>query len=153
MSSRVSRRIQVQRNAELLAEPFPFQEQEDEAVRAIQQHTRPTDYVVSEEPMQVFRAGRRMPPLLCDMSAARLQTKYLTAPQAIAASHPARMVIFWGDELANLRGYRDWVRANFRLVGELNGPRGWIKEIYVRADEPRARPSYRPEALDGLPIC
>jgi hypothetical protein len=48
------------------------------------------------------------------------------------------MVLFWGDELANLPGYRDWVRAHFRLVGELNDPRGWLKEIYVRADEPDA---------------
>ncbi len=122
----------LQRHAELLSETFPLGEQEDEAIRAIHRYTHATDYVVSDEQMQVFRAGRRMPPPLCDTSSARIKSGYLTDAQAVAASRPARMVIFWANRLVHLPGYREWVRSHFRLVQKFSDPRGWLKEIYVR---------------------
>ncbi len=128
----------LQRDAGLLDEPFPFQAQEETAIAAIRRHARAGDYVVSDEPIQVFRAGRLMPPWLCDLSATRIQSGNLSAGQAIAATRPARMVIFWADRLDRLPGYREWVRARYRLVRTLDDPRGRLKEIYVR-DGPSAR--------------
>lgn len=124
--------LSVQRNLQTLSEATPDQAQEQEAITLIQQYTQPTDYVVSDQAMQVFRAGRRVPPPMCDTSHARIRSRYLTDAQAIEDSKDARVIIFWTNRLAQLSQYRQWTKAHYRLVKRFDAPRGIIKELYVR---------------------
>jgi 4-amino-4-deoxy-L-arabinose transferase-like glycosyltransferase len=80
----------------------------------IQSNTRPDDFVVSDQQMQVFRAGRGMPPGLCDTSFVRIRTGYLTDDEAIRASADAKIVVFWTGRLNMLRKYDKWVQAKFK---------------------------------------
>ncbi len=103
---------------------------EIEAVRLIQEHSQPTDLVVSDQQMQVFRAGRHVPPQLCDTSFVRIKSGYLTDDDAIRASENAQMIIFWTGRLAALPRYATWVESHYRLLPFSEGSDE--RKIYVR---------------------
>jgi hypothetical protein len=107
-----------------------YAERDWEAIELIQEHTQPLDFVVSDEQMQVFRAGRHVPPELCDTSNIRIKSGYLTDEEAIKASKDARVIILWTSRLARLSLYTNWVEANYRLVRTWDEPsyRFFVKE-------------------------
>jgi 4-amino-4-deoxy-L-arabinose transferase-like glycosyltransferase len=115
------------RDLPIFSRGIPSPRWEQDAMRLIEKHTQPTDFVVSDQQMQVFRAGRQTPPQLCDTSFVRIQSGYLTDKEAIAASENARMIIFWTGRLGLLRRYSAWVEAHYRPVLS-DGPR----RVFVR---------------------
>ncbi len=89
-----------------------------EVVRLLEASTGPEDFIVTDSPMIAFRAGRRVPPLLCNTSSMRIKTGGLTAEKLIAATerYAPRAVIFWDDRLEMLPAYVDWVRGRYKLT-------------------------------------
>ena len=100
-------------------------------VRMIEERTQPADYVVSDEQMQVFRAGRQTPPQLCDTSFVRIHSGYLKDDEAIEASKDARMVIFRTGRLSQLPRYVNWVATNLRYLGRFGQ-----SQVYHRVNLP-----------------
>jgi hypothetical protein len=124
--------LSIVRDLKTLGEGSQLPEQNRKVEILIRQQTRPADFVVSDEQIQVFDAGRPMPPQLCDTSFSRISAGYLTDEQAIQASSRVRMIIFWNGRLAQLPKYREWVRSNFRpLLGTEAATEG-LNEIYIR---------------------
>jgi hypothetical protein len=123
--------LSIKRDLKTLSVGNQLQEQNREVEKLIRQHTRPEDFVVSDEQIQVFLAGRRLPPQLCDTSFSRIRAGYLTDEQAIRASEGARMIIFWNGRLSQLSQYRQWVRSHFRTLPETEDS-GGLNEIYIR---------------------
>jgi hypothetical protein len=110
-----------------LSRNFPAEQKR--AIELIQGQTKPDEFVVSDEQMQAFRAGRCIPPWLCDTSFNRIRSGYLNEAEAIRASAGARMVIIWTHRLQGLPGFEMWVESHFNLVNDLDG-----KRIYVRKE-------------------
>lgn len=94
--------------------------------------TEPSDTLISDSPMIVFRAGRNVPANLTDTSYTRITAGFLTADELIATTEreqPAA-IIFWRDRFTLLPTWLDWVRNNYVLRCEL-GPE---RLIFVRPD-------------------
>jgi 4-amino-4-deoxy-L-arabinose transferase-like glycosyltransferase len=111
--------VMLKQDAEVLSKKTPISQTEEEVGRLIRDNSRPSDYVVTDQQMDVFLAGRRIPPQLCDTSAVRIKTGYLTDQTAIQASRTARLVIFATGRLDQLPHYVRWVEANYRLIADL----------------------------------
>jgi hypothetical protein len=99
-----------------------------EAIRLIQEHTAPADFVVTDQQMQAFRAERRIPPSLCDTSTVRIQSGYLHTADAIQAAKDARMILLWTHRLDTLPGFADWVHAHYRVLREFDGKTIFLKD-------------------------
>lgn len=110
-----------------LSTSFPADERE--VMQLIQARAAPADYIVSDQQMQAFRAGRLVPPGLCDTSYNRIASGYLSASEAIKASRGARLVIFWTGRLERLSEYHQWICSNYKLVTKHDD-----KEIYSKGD-------------------
>jgi hypothetical protein len=124
--------LSIKRDLKTLSAGSQLEEQNREVEKLIRQHTRPEDFVVSDEQIQVFLAGRRLPPQLCDTSFSRIRAGYLTDEQAIQASEGARMIIFWNGRLSQLSKYRQWVRSHFQTLLEPEDSGGGLNEIYIQ---------------------
>jgi len=97
-----------------------------EIVRLLEANTRPSDFIVSDQQMQVFRAGRRVPPELCDTSLVRIKSGYLTDQQAIDSSRHARVIVFWTRRLAQLPLFCKWVESNYEHIPTSGGSRSFF---------------------------
>ncbi|HEY7514048.1 MAG TPA: hypothetical protein VIC87_06200 [Vicinamibacteria bacterium] len=122
---------------QLSARTTPDPERE-EAVELIRRLSRPGDLVVSDDPLQVFLAGRDLPPELVDASATRILSGNLTADFAATHSAGAAVIQLWTRRLEQLPGYRDWVRGHYRRVRRWESPAearsgevGRWRELYV----------------------
>ncbi len=121
-----------------LSRSFPVEQKQ--AISLIKAETKPEDFVVTDEQMQIFRAGRSISPSLCDTSFNRIQSGYLKGPEAIQAAEGARMIIFWTHRLDGVPGFRAWVESHYGLVKESAG-----KSVYSRKDvSPSAAPVEAP---------
>jgi hypothetical protein len=93
--------------------------------------TDPEDWVITDEPLVPFWAGRKVPPYLSDISYVRTQTGYLTADDLIALTevyHPQAIVIWSeGRFTQRLPAYVEWVEQNYSLATSF-GPK---RRIYV----------------------
>jgi 4-amino-4-deoxy-L-arabinose transferase-like glycosyltransferase len=124
--------LSIVRDLKTLSEGGHLEEQNRRVEKLIRQQTRQTDFVVSDEQIQIFLAGRQAPPQLCDTSFSRISAGYLTDEQAIRSSEGARMIIFWNGRLDRLPKYKQWVRSNFRSLPEPEERGGELTEIYIR---------------------
>jgi hypothetical protein len=105
-------------------------QRDHEVIRLIGERTRPSDIVVSDQPMQVYLAGRRTAPQLCDPSFVRIRSGYLRSEEAIRASQGARMVIFSTGRLAQLPQYEQWVQSRYELIRRFDDG----SSIYLRGE-------------------
>ena len=121
----------VTKDLQLVSTKSGIPESEREVIQLIQENSRPTDFVVSDEQMQVFRAGRLIPPQHCDNSFVRIDLGYLTDEAAIEGSKKARIIIFATDRLTSLPQYTKWVKANYRLIKTFEKSR---TKIYLQDD-------------------
>ncbi len=108
----------VRRDVKLVLKKAGTPALEQKVIRFIQENSQPSDLVISDEQMQVFRAGRRIPPEHCENGFVRIKTGYLTNKVAIEASKNAKIIIFSTDRLIQLDEYTKWVESHFRLVPE-----------------------------------
>ena len=116
-------------------------ESDRQVIHFIEENTQQSDYVVSDQQMQVFRSGRLIPPQLCDTSFVRIQSGYLTDEQAIEASSSARIIIFATGRLAKLDRFEQWVTNNYSLVStfEVFRLKVFIKREPHQSDPPQIR--------------
>jgi 4-amino-4-deoxy-L-arabinose transferase-like glycosyltransferase len=93
--------------------------------------TDPEGWVITDEPLVPFCAGRKVPPYLNDISYVRTQTGYLTADDLIALTKDYRpqAIVVWseGRFTQRLPVYVEWVEQNYRLATSF-GPK---RRIYV----------------------
>lgn len=123
----------------LLVPPSHVLHLETDIIPWLTKHVPPDEPIISDEPMIVFRAGRRVPATLADTSYTRIASGFLTAEELIEAAERTRpaAIIFWRDRFTLLPDWLAWVRANYVLRCEL-GPE---RLIYLRPDiaTPRGR--------------
>jgi len=93
--------------------------------------TDPEGWVITDEPLVPFYAGRKVPPYLSDVSYVRTQTGYLTTDDLIALTKEYRpqAIVVWseGRFTQRLPAYVEWVEQNYRLATSF-GPK---RRIYV----------------------
>ncbi len=96
----------------------PGDEVAQEVVSLLKRITKPEDFVMTDELMIAFRAGRKVPPSLCVPSAKRIVTGNLTLGELITTTkeYDARVVLTWSGRFAMLPEYIRWVKTNYRLV-------------------------------------
>lgn len=103
---------------------------EETAVTFLAGVTASGRYVVSDEQMISFAAGRMVPAGLTDTSSVRIDTGYLPVATLIKATEEsdAQAVVFWTGRFLDLPGYLDWVKSHYRLARSFDDSR----EIYVK---------------------
>ena len=100
------------------------------SVDIIRSAVAPDELVITDAPMQAFRANRMVPPALAVPSLRRLRTGGLTEKFLIeqtAAAHP-RAVILWDGRFDLLPDYVEWVEQHYELARSFNGG---SKRIYL----------------------
>jgi len=97
---------------EVLAASFG---RENDAIEFLQKVTWPGDYVVSDNLLLAFMAGRQTPPALGDVAQVAINSGRQTSQHLIAVSesYPVEAVADWALRLPYLAGYMDWVRQNY----------------------------------------
>ncbi len=88
------------------------------ATKWIRTHTDPGEFIVSDDPLVVYLAGRQSPPGICDTSLARIAAGSLTLEIATRETAGARTVVLRRDgRLSRLRGYLPWVARHYDRQG------------------------------------
>ncbi len=102
----------VQANQTVRAASFG---RETEAIAFLDQVTRPTDNVVSDNLLLPFMAGRQTPPPLGDLAQVAIDSGRQTSERLIAISeaYPVEAVANWALRLPYLNEYMDWVEKNY----------------------------------------
>ena len=106
----------VRADRELLAAPS-YRSQEL-GVCFIQEVTAADEFVITDYPIIPFRAGRRVPPSLCTVSAKRIKIGLLTDEELISAAkeYKPKAIVSWIDRLPRLPGFMDWMRERYYLA-------------------------------------
>ncbi len=100
------------------------------AVRQIGEYIHGGDQVVTDAQFLAALADRDTPPWLVDTTLVRINTGQLSAKELVDDTSKASVhgVLFYGDRLARVPGYRQWVARHFRLVDRLGGNNGlWVR--------------------------
>lgn len=102
----------LQANQTVLAASFG---REAEAIAFLEEITRPTDNVISDNLLLPFMAGRQSPPPLGDLAQVAIDTGRQTSQRLIAISeiYPVEAVANWALRLPYLDEYMDWVENNY----------------------------------------
>jgi len=104
-----------------------------EAIEILRQRTGPFDRIAADEPMLVFRAGRRIVSELCDTSYVRIRSGYLDWEKSVRAiEEDAAMVLLWSGRLRTLPFLRHRLNERFFLLRAFRGSRGFPREIFAR---------------------
>jgi hypothetical protein len=90
----------------------------EDAVSLLEQVTAPGDFVISDDPVIVLLAGRKIPPMLTGADWRRLHVGHLTAEQLISLSeqYEASAIVFWRERFDSLPPYIQWVEDRFEAV-------------------------------------
>ena len=92
------------------------------AVEFVEQHTGPDDYVITDEPLLAFYAGRRVPPNLIDCSVVRIASGRLIAADLIRETEDRspRAIVLWKDGRFStyLSDYVEWFASRYMLGWE-----------------------------------
>ena len=102
------------------------------AVQFVKKMTDPEDFVITDDPMIAFRANRKVPPPLSNISKMRIKTGHLTAGELIALTkeYKPKAVIFWEHRLHQLPAYVHWVKSHYLLAEQFDDTR----QIYIPSD-------------------
>ncbi len=106
----------VKADRELLAAPS-YRSQEL-GVQFIQEATASDEFVITDYPIIPFRAGRRVPPSLCTVSAKRIKIGLLTDEEliSVAEEYKPKAIVSWIDRLPRLPAFMDWMRERYYLA-------------------------------------
>jgi hypothetical protein len=90
----------------------------EDAISLLEQTTAPGDFVISDDPVIVLLAGRKIPPMLTGADWRRLHVGHLTAEQLISLSeqYEASAIVFWRERFDSLPPYVQWVEDRFEAV-------------------------------------
>jgi hypothetical protein len=82
---------------------------------SIESMSPPDAVLLTDAPMFAFRAGRRVPPALVDLSLVRIGVDALTFQDlqtTVERDRPAA-ILFWGDRLKSVPGFYEWVDTHW----------------------------------------
>jgi hypothetical protein len=99
--------------------------------------TDPTDFVLTDNPIAAFQAGRLVPPWLVDTSGTRVDAGSLTAGVAIreAVRYQPKVVVTWRRRLGKLEDFNRWLASDYRLIKTYPGSDPAMPlQLYVRAE-------------------
>jgi len=90
----------------------------EDAISLLEQATALDDFVISDDPLIVLLAGRKIPPTLTGADWRRLNVGYLTAEQLVVLSeqYDASAIVFWRERFDSLPVYVQWVEDRFEAV-------------------------------------
>jgi hypothetical protein len=102
----------IQANQKTLAASFG---REAEAIAFLQEITPSNHYVISDNLLLPFMAGRRTPPPLGDVAQVAIDSGRQTSERlmAISEAYPIASVANWALRLPHLDEYMDWVEDNY----------------------------------------
>jgi len=94
----------------------------------IAKFSRSTDFVVTDNQMEAFKAGRKVAPELTDTSYVRIATGALTSNECInvCRSRKVKVIAISTGRFRNLPSFVNWVKSNYSLQTIENG-----SEIYI----------------------
>lgn len=109
---------------------IPDKPVEQEASAYLAAVTASNRYVISDEQMIPFAAGRMVPPNLTDTSTVRRDTGYLSPATLIQETEDsnAQAVVFWTGRFQSVPGYLDWVKNHYELARSFDESR----QIYIK---------------------
>jgi hypothetical protein len=90
----------------------------EDAISLLEQTTAPGGFVISDDPVIVLLACRKIPPMLTGADWRRLHVGHLTAEQLISLSeqYEASAIVFWRERFDSLPPYVQWVEDRFEAV-------------------------------------
>ena len=93
-------------------------EERERLEAAVRLHVAPGGTVVTDDQFAAFAARLAVVPWFADTSGARLDTGYLTGPEAVAKAEALRpaAVIFGNDRLNRFPEFVSWVEAHYQRV-------------------------------------
>jgi hypothetical protein len=99
-------------------------------VKLLDNVTKKTDWIISDDQLTVFVADRNMPPELCDTSFMRISSGYLTANELINLSekYNVKVIIFWTGRLIQLKDFLNYTQRNFKCLKKF----GDNQLVYIR---------------------
>jgi hypothetical protein len=111
-----------------LPDPVSFLADE-EAVRFLQDVTQPGDFIVTDDPMIAFRAGRRVPPPLNVTSRKRVDTGGLRVADIVAVTQAYKpaAILLWDNKLSQYSGFVSWMKHRYTLDQEF----GLDRQVWV----------------------
>ncbi|MGQ9625390.1 MAG: glycosyltransferase family 39 protein [Anaerolineae bacterium] len=88
---------------------------EKTAIEFLRRYTWPEDFIISDDQMLPFLAGRDVPPPLTDTSYTRLSGGHLPLEKLKALTEKYRPIatIFWAERFAWRPGYKEWVEEKY----------------------------------------
>ena len=103
---------------------------ESDVVKLLDNITKKTDWIISDDQLTVFVADRNMPPELCDTSFMRISSGYLTANELINLSekYNVKVIIFWTGRLIQLKDFLNYTQRNFKCLKKF----GDNQLVYIR---------------------
>lgn len=88
----------------------------DRVVAAIREVAAPAETVVTDDQMLAFRAGRDVPPELCDTSIVRIAAGSLTPDEIFRSMSGVKTVVIWNGRLARVPGFMGWLNERYVCV-------------------------------------
>jgi hypothetical protein len=128
---------------------------EERAIAALRDWTRPDELVVTDSQMLAYLADRDVPPELCDTSVVRIASGSLGPSVARAETRRARAVLLWSGRLQLLPGYVEWLQTGGTQVQSFVGSPSTRRVLYVMGsprDPVPTRPTKdRPSSIETPP--
>lgn len=102
-------------NLDVTVVPRPPEQHEQEAIRFMQEIAAPDEFILGDDPMLIFYAGRLLLPAASDTSLLTIKSgRYdLERLAALTGRYDVQTVVLWRERLAWVPGYRDWVEAHY----------------------------------------
>jgi hypothetical protein len=111
----------------------------DDEIRLISAITKPTDFVIVDEPSVAFSSRRLVPPSLVDTSMVRIRSRSLDADDVIAAAerYDTRVLFLFSDGLRTLKPFSTWVDDEYVAIKINERRNGKDRAVYLRRDADR----------------
>jgi hypothetical protein len=102
-----------------------------QAAAIVREHTPPGEFVISDDQIIAFHAGRRVPPELASLSSRRVRIGSLSTDQLVEITerYQVPVVLAWEGQLKHFEDYMAWLDENFTLVAALEAGQ---RLVYVR---------------------
>jgi hypothetical protein len=106
---------------------------ETELVRAL---TKPSDFIISDDPFLSYGTDRLVPPLLVDTSYYRIRSGSLSPLDVIdsANEYDVKVLFLFTDGLRELRRFAEFVDERYQVISTQERRNGKDRSIYLRGD-------------------
>jgi hypothetical protein len=83
------------------------------AIRYLAAHSKPDEFVITDDQILAFHAGRRVPPELAAISSRRVRIRAISGSELIAVSekYDPAVVLPWKAQLIHFDSYAEWLKV------------------------------------------